>query len=329
MKKDKNAVIKKKKRFARTRAREQLLRQRKRQVYTEKAAGQRTAEQIQDNQQEESAVSYAEEKWLTEGRNTMKASTLSLKRRSQMLVLRQKEKAGTKKNQENKKKKAHISAVVKENRNVNIRYQNGTFIRKGESAAQQGVKRAKQAAQRVKYLINLVTAGGGITIALLAIIIPICAAAALCGDSDTEHITDGSSDIALVAASQIGNEGGELYWRWYGFSSHVDWCAVFVSWCAEQSGLLDDGSMPKFAVCDDGIRWFIEKGRWFNRNIEPNPGMIIFFDWNQDGRSDHVGIIQRCEDGLVYTIEGNSNDACNLRWYAVGDRCIIGYGTGL
>ena len=92
---------------------------------------------------------------------------------------------------------------------------------------------------------------------------------------------------------------------------------------------LDDGSMPKFAVCDDGIRWFIEKGRWFNRNIEPNPGMIIFFDWNQDGRSDHVGIIQRCEDGLVYTIEGNSNDACNLRWYAVGDRCIIGYGTGL
>ena len=329
MKKDKNAVIKKKKRFARTRAREQLLRQRKRQVYTEKAAGQRTAEQIQDNQQEESAVSYAEEKWLTEGRNTMKASTLSLKRRSQMLVLRQKEKAGTKKNQENKKKKAHISAVLKENRNVNIRYQNGTFIRKGESAAQQGVKRAKQAAQRVKYLINLVTAGGGITIALLAIIIPICAAAALCGDSDTEHITDGSSDIALVAASQIGNEGGELYWRWYGFSSHVDWCAVFVSWCAEQSGLLDDGSMPKFAVCDDGIRWFIEKGRWFNRNIEPNPGMIIFFDWNQDGRSDHVGIIQRCEDGLVYTIEGNSNDACNLRWYAVGDRCIIGYGTGL
>ena len=329
VKKDKNAVIKKKKRFARTRAREQLLRQRKRQVYTEKAAGQRTAEQIQDNQQEESAVSYAEEKWLTEGRNTMKASTLSLKRRSQILVLRQKEKAGTKKNQENKKKKAHISAVLKENRNVNIRYQNGTFIRKGESAAQQGVKRAKQAAQRVKYLINLVTAGGGITIALLAIIIPICAAAALCGDSDTEHITDGSSDIALVAASQIGNEGGELYWRWYGFSSHVDWCAVFVSWCAEQSGLLDDGSMPKFAVCDDGIRWFIEKGRWFNRNIEPNPGMIIFFDWNQDGRSDHVGIIQRCEDGLVYTIEGNSNDACNLRWYAVGDRCIIGYGTGL
>lgn len=326
VKKDKTAVLKKKKRFARTRAREQLLRQRKRKVYMEKAAGQRTAEQIQDNQQEESAVSYAEEKWLAEGRNTMKASTLSVKRRSQMLVLRQKEKAGAKKSQENKKKKAHISAVLKENRNVDIRYQNGIFIRKGASAAQQGVKRAKQAAKRVKDLINLVTAGGGITIALLAIIIPICAAAALCGDSDTEHITDGSSDIAMVAASQIGNEGGELYWRWYGFSSHVDWCAVFVSWCAEQVGLLDDGSMPKFAVCDDGIRWFVERGRWFNRNISPEPGMIIFFDWDQDGRADHVGIVERCEDGLVYTVEGNSNDVCMKKWYAAGDKVIMGYG---
>lgn len=327
VKKDKNAVIKKKKRFARTRAREQLLRQRKRKVYMEKAAGQRTVEQIQDNQQEESAVSYAEEKWLTEGRNTMKVSTLSLKRRSQMLVLRQKEKAGAKKSQENKKKKAHISAVLKENRNVDIRYQNGIFIRKGASAAQQGVKRAKQAAKRVKDLINLVTAGGGITIALLAIIIPICAAAALCGDSDTEHITDGSSDIALVAASQIGNEGGELYWRWYGFSSHVDWCAVFVSWCADQVGLLDDGSMPKFAVCDDGIRWFIEKGRWFNRSIEPWPGMIIFFDWNDDGRSDHVGIVEKCENEMIYVIEGNSGDACRRQRYPLGSGEIAGYGT--
>lgn len=326
VKKDKTAVIKKKKRFAQTRAREQLLRQRKRKVYMDKATGQRAAEQIQDNQQEESAVSYAEEKWLTEGRNTMKASTLSLKRRSQMLALRQKEKAGAKKNQGNKKKKAHISAVVKENRNVNIRYQNGTFIRKGASVTQQGVKRAKQAESRVKDLINLVTAGGGITIALIAIIIPICAAAALCGDSDTEHITDGSSDIALVAASQIGNEGGEIYWRWYGFSAHVDWCAVFVSWCADQAGLLDNGSMPKFAVCDDGIRWFVEKGRWFNRNISPEPGMIIFFDWDQDGRSDHVGIVEKCEDRLIYTIEGNSNDVCMKKWYAAGDKVIMGYG---
>lgn len=85
--------------------------------------------------------------------------------------------------------------------------------------------------------------------------------------------------------------------------------------------------MPKFAVCDDGIRWFVEKGRWFNRNIEPRSGMIIFFDWDGDGRSDHVGIVEKCEEDMIYTIEGNSNDACMRRCYAVGSGVIMGYGN--
>ena len=144
--------------------------------------------------------------------------------------------------------------------------------------------------------------------------------------SDLELTGEGSTDMVMVAASQIGNEGGELYWRWYGFSAHVDWCAAFVSWCADQVGLLDDGSMPKFAVCDDGIRWFVEKGRWFNRNISPEPGMVIFFDWDQDGRSDHVGIVEKFEEGKIYTIEGNSGDACLRRCYVAGSDVIMGYG---
>ena len=144
--------------------------------------------------------------------------------------------------------------------------------------------------------------------------------------SDLELTGEGSTDMIMVAASQIGNEGGEIYWRWYGFSSHVDWCAVFVSWCADQAGLIDDGSMPKFAVCDNGIRWFVEKGRWFNRNIEPKPGMIIFFDWDGDGRSDHVGIVEKFEEGMIYTIEGNSGDICRRRCYDVGSSVIMGYG---
>ena len=162
----------------------------------------------------------------------------------------------------------------------------------------------------------------------MIVILMMSLAAGACGAdiSDLELTGEGSTDMVMVAASQIGNGGGELYWRWYGFSSHVDWCAVFVSWCAEQAGLLDDGSMPKFAVCDDGIRWFVENGRWFNRNISPEPGMIIFFDWNGDGRSDHVGIVEQCKDGMIYTIEGNSNDVCRKKWYKEGDKVIMGYG---
>lgn len=175
---------------------------------------------------------------------------------------------------------------------------------------------------------TIVIASSGIfLIAIIVILMMSLTAGAYGADvSDLELTGEGSTDMVMVSASQIGNEGGELYWRWYGFSAHVDWCAVFVSWCADQAGLLDDGSMPKFAVCDDGIRWFVEKGRWFNRNIEPKPGMIIFFDWDGDGRSDHVGIVEKCEDGLIHTIEGNSNDVCMKKWYTVGDKVIMGYG---
>ena len=49
----------------------------------------------------------------------------------------------------------------------------------------------------------------------------------------------------------------------------------------------------------------------------PSPGAIIFFDWDHDGTSDHVGIVEKCEGGRVYTIEGNSSDQVRQRNYAV------------
>lgn len=56
----------------------------------------------------------------------------------------------------------------------------------------------------------------------------------------------GNSRIVSVAKAEIGNEGGEKFWLWYGFNSHVSWCACFVSWCGEQCGLIQSGAMPKF-----------------------------------------------------------------------------------
>ena len=163
---------------------------------------------------------------------------------------------------------------------------------------------------------------------LLAVIIPLCAAAAVFGSDDDGEIT--SNDVLVaIAQSQIGNEGGEIYWRWYGFDSHVDWCAIFVSWCADQAGMLKEDSLPKYAVCDEGIRWFIKKGKWYNRKIEPKPGMLIFFDWDNDGVSEHTGIVEKYEDGLIYTIEGNSHDVCRRKWYEVAEKCIMGYGGAI
>ena len=133
--------------------------------------------------------------------------------------------------------------------------------------------------------------------------------------------------IVDVALSQVGNVGGEPYWSWYGFSNHVEWCACFVSWCADQCGYLDSGTYPKFSGCVFGMQWFQQRGLWLDGSTEPAPGMLIFFDWaTQDGVPDHVGIVEKVENGMVYTVEGNSRDMCRQKQYALGSNVILGYG---
>ena len=139
--------------------------------------------------------------------------------------------------------------------------------------------------------------------------------------------TSGSSKaIVEVALTQLGNEGGQPYWSWYGFEGRVEWCACFVSWCADQCGYIESGLIPKFAGCVDGSNWFKDNGQWQDRSYEPQAGDIIFFDWEGDGETDHVGIVEKCENGVVYTVEGNSGDACRQRSYPVGSSVIYGYG---
>ncbi|MBB5266150.1 hypothetical protein HNP82_003307 [Catenibacillus scindens] len=132
----------------------------------------------------------------------------------------------------------------------------------------------------------------------------------------------------------VGNIGGQPYWSWYGFEGRVEWCACFVSWCSNECGYIENGIIPKFAGCVNGVQWFKDRGQWADNSIEPTPGMIIFFDWDspngssgpQDGQSDHVGIVEKCENGIVYTVEGNSGDSCRQRQYSVGYYEILGYG---
>lgn len=137
----------------------------------------------------------------------------------------------------------------------------------------------------------------------------------------------GSQQIVSVAMGQIGNSGGQKFWSWYGFDSRVEWCACFVSWCADQSGLIASGNVPKFSLCRDGVSWFQGKNKWQSGGTTPTAGMIIFFDWDHDGNSDHVGIVEKCEGGRVYTVEGNSSDQVRQRNYAMDYASIMGYGV--
>ena len=127
----------------------------------------------------------------------------------------------------------------------------------------------------------------------------------------------GNQAVVDIAKSQVGNVGGQPYWSWYGFTSRVEWCACFVSWCYGQMGL----SEPRFAACQSqGIPWFQSHGQWGGRDD------AIFFDWDLDGSADHVGIVVGTDGSRVYTVEGNSGDACKIKSYSLTYECIKGYG---
>ena len=142
------------------------------------------------------------------------------------------------------------------------------------------------------------------------------------------------NQIVAVALSQVGNVGGRPYWSWYGFNSRVEWCACFVSWCANECGYIETGIIPKYASCVNGVQWFKDRGQWLDGSAEPLPGMIIFYDWDkqgqsgqQDGRADHTGIVWKVENGYVYTIEGNLSDKCTTSRRQIGEYQILGYGV--
>ena len=145
----------------------------------------------------------------------------------------------------------------------------------------------------------------------------------------------GSSELVNLALSQLGNEGGEKFWRWAGLDERCEWCALFVSWCGDQTGLRASGQIPFFSFVSDGVDWFKSKGKWIdgseinssNYDKRIYPGMIIFFDWEPDGKPNHVGIVTKVADGYIYTVEGNKGDKVAEGSYSANNRFVFGFGV--
>lgn len=152
-------------------------------------------------------------------------------------------------------------------------------------------------------------------------------------------IGSGSNELVNLALSQLGNKGGEKYWKWAGSKKRIAWCALFVSWCADKTGLRAAGKIPYFSFVGDGVHWFKSKGKWIkgsdvnssNYDELIRPGMLIFFDWEEngkrDGHGDHVGIVIKVANGRIYTVEGNKGDAVAEGSYHVGSKDILGFGV--
>lgn len=135
-------------------------------------------------------------------------------------------------------------------------------------------------------------------------------------------------DIIDIARTQLGYTEGPnndtIYGDWYGLPNQP-WCAMFVSWCADQAGISQD-IIKKFASCTTGFRWFDSIGESTRDHITPNKGDIIFFIWTYgEATPDHVGLVEKVENGKVYTIEGNRNDRVGRYSYDLNDWRIYGY----
>ena len=215
-----------------------------------------------------------------------------------------------------------------------------TAIKATKIAIKVAIKVIQAIIAATKAIISAILAVGWVAVVIVLVIVLIGGFIAVIFNSDGDANYDASqipnSEIILVAKAQIGNEGGDKFWKWYGFEEHVHWCACYVSWCANECGYIEKGIIPKFALCTDGINWFKEKNEWHDRGESYYPiiGDIIFFDWkdengNQDGTSDHVGIVTRTDvvNRTIYTIEGNTSNKCAERMYSFDDVQVMGYGS--
>ncbi len=215
-----------------------------------------------------------------------------------------------------------------------------TTIKATKVAIKATIQTIKAIVAATKALISAIAAGGWVAVVIILVIVLIAGFIAVIFNSDGEADYDTSqipnSEIILVAKAQIGNEGGDKFWKWYGFDEHVAWCACYVSWCANECGYIEKGIIPKFSVCTDGINWFKDKNEWHDRGESYYPiiGDIIFFDWydengKQDGNCDHVGIVTRTDidNRNIYTIEGNTSNKCAERMYSFDDVQVMGYGS--
>jgi len=233
-----------------------------------------------------------------------------------------------------RQKEYAINKLKKQSNSARISVFNRRESRSGNRVTDRTKHILRRIADDARAMLTTYSAVGAVLLMIVVITILFSATFMTVGDEegnnfayDFYEIGPGDTAIVKVAQAQLGNVGGNKFWKWYGFSSHVHWCACFVSWCGDQCGYIKAGIIPKYAVCGNGANWFKEKHRWANRGYAPKPGDIIFFDFDHDGVMDHTGIVESCDGKTVTTIEGNSGNACRRQSYVRGSSQIAGYGV--
>lgn len=120
-----------------------------------------------------------------------------------------------------------------------------------------------------------------------------------------------STDVLRIAKDQLGTTSGKKYWDFVfnGSMSYVNgaqtpYCACFVSWVFDKAGAKVPGLPAAYCpyICRDGNSHGITVSKY-----SAIPGDIVLFDWDLDGLSDHVGIVESNQGTYLQTIEGNTS----------------------
>ena len=135
--------------------------------------------------------------------------------------------------------------------------------------------------------------------------------------------------IIQIAQNEIGYKEyankKTKYGDWFGMND--EWCNIFVSWVCNQAGVSTE-IVPKQSYVPTTYQWFNSKGKFKKRGTyTPQKADIILFDYNQNGTPDHIGFVEKVENGIVTTIEGNKSKQVMRCTYNLNNVGIFGYCT--
>jgi N-acetylmuramoyl-L-alanine amidase len=160
------------------------------------------------------------------------------------------------------------------------------------------------------------------------------------------RVDSGQRDRVLrAAASLVGVRGGSVAHQQlvndynsvrplpvgYAVKNTDDWCDVFVTTIFQREGLSD--LVGRECGVERHIQIFKRLGIWNeDGGSTPKAGDIITFNWDQDsqpndGFADHIGIVESVSNGVIHTIEGNSNDQVRRKTYRIGHGNIRGFAS--
>ena len=144
--------------------------------------------------------------------------------------------------------------------------------------------------------------------------------------SDIEKMINIAKHEADFAFKEDNSNNLTPYGQWYGMNGEP-WCAMFVSWCAYQAGLLNT-TVPSFAYCPFGVNEYIAKNLYYSAASQYSPriGDVVFFIDSTDDTASHTGIIIEVTETGIKTVEGNTQDEVGYRYYEFGDPYLLGYG---